>query len=126
VAEQLIVRWGVVFHDLLARENLAVPWREILWALRRMEARGTIRGGRFVAGFSGEQFAHTGALDVLRTVRKQRLAGESVQISAADPLNLTSVVLPGPRIPAIPSNTVTYIDGAVDPAATPKPARSAS
>jgi ATP-dependent Lhr-like helicase len=79
-----------------------------------------------VAGFSGEQFAHTGALDVLRTVRKQRLAGETVQISAADPLNLTSVVLPGPRIPAIPSNTVTYIDGAVDPAATPKPARSAS
>ena len=60
VAEQLIVRWGVVFHDLLARENLAVPWREILWAWRRMEARGTIRGGRFVAGFSGEQFAHPG------------------------------------------------------------------
>ncbi|HEY5355650.1 MAG TPA: DEAD/DEAH box helicase [Streptosporangiaceae bacterium] len=126
VAEQLIVRWGVVFHDLLARENLAVPWREILWALRRMEARGTIRGGRFVAGFSGEQFAHTDALDVLRTVRKQRPAGETVQISAADPLNLTSVVLPGPRIPAIPSNTVTYIDGAVAPAATPEPARTAS
>ena len=66
VAEQLVVRWGVVFHDLLARENLAVPWREILWALRRMEARGTIRGGRFVAGFSGEQFAHPDAVGVLR------------------------------------------------------------
>ena len=71
VAEQLAARWGVVFHDLVARENLAVPWREVLWAFRRMEARGTIRGGRFVAGFSGEQFAHPDALDVLRAVRKR-------------------------------------------------------
>jgi ATP-dependent Lhr-like helicase len=132
VAEQLIVRWGVVFHDLMARENLAVPWREILWALRRMEARGTVRGGRFVAGFSGEQFAHPDAVDVLRTVRKQRPAGETVRISAADPLNLTSVVLPGPRIPAIPSNAVTYTDGAVAPGtaspgtASPETARTAS
>ncbi len=105
----------MLFHDLLARENLAVPWREILWALRRMEARGTIRGGRFVAGFSGEQYAHPDAVDVLRTVRKQRLAGETVQISAADPLNLTAIVLPGPRIPAVPSGTVTYLDGVVGP-----------
>ena len=127
VAEQLIVRWGVVFRDLLARENLAVPWREILWALRRMEARGTIRGGRFVTGFSGEQFAHPDAVNVLRTVRRQRPAGETVQISAADPLNLTSVVLPGPRIPAIASNTVTYLDGAVAPGTTsPQDARTAS
>ena len=127
VAEQLIVRWGVVFHDLLARENLAMPWREILWALRRMEARGTIRGGRFVAGFSGEQFAHAGAVDVLRTVRKQRPAGETVRLSAADPLNLTSVVLPGPRIPAIASNSVTYLDGAVAPGtASPQASQSAS
>ena len=113
VAEQLAARWGVVFRDLMARENLAVPWREILWAFRRMEARGTIRGGRFVAGFSGEQFAHPDAIDVLRAIRKQHPTGEPVQISAADPLNLTSIVLPGPRIPAIPANTVTYIDGAV-------------
>ncbi len=116
VAEQLAARWGVVFRDLMARENLAVPWREILWAFRRMEARGTIRGGRFVAGFSGEQFAHPGAVDVLRAVRKQHPAGQPVQISAADPLNLTSIVLPGPRIPAIHANTVTYIDGVVAPA----------
>jgi ATP-dependent Lhr-like helicase len=113
IAEQLAARWGVVFRDLMARENLAVPWREILWAFRRMEARGTIRGGRFVAGFSGEQFAHPDAVDVLRAVRKQQPTSEPVQISAADPLNLTSIVLPGPRIPAIPANTVTYIDGAV-------------
>jgi ATP-dependent Lhr-like helicase len=103
----------VVFRDLATRENLAVPWRDILWALRRMEARGTIRGGRFVAGFSGEQFAHPDAVDVLRTVRKQRHTGQPVRLSAADPLNLTAVVLPGPRVPSIPTNTVTYVDGAV-------------
>ncbi len=85
VAEQLAARWGVVFHDLIARESLAVPWRDVLWAFRRMEARGTIRGGRFVTGFSGEQYAHPD----------------------------TGVVLPGPRIPAISANTVTLTDGAI-------------
>jgi ATP-dependent Lhr-like helicase len=113
VAEQLIARWGVVFHDLFRRESLVLPWREILWALRRMEARGTIRGGRFVAGFSGEQFAHPNAVDVFRAIRKQPRTGETVQISAADPLNLTGIVLPGPRIPATHANSVTYIDGAL-------------
>jgi ATP-dependent helicase Lhr and Lhr-like helicase len=113
VAEQLAARWGVIFRDLATRESLAVPWRDVLWALRRMEARGTIRGGRFVQGFSGEQFAHPDAVDLLRAVRKQRPTGQPVRISAADPLNLTAVVLPGPRVPAIPANSVTYIDGAV-------------
>jgi ATP-dependent helicase Lhr and Lhr-like helicase len=113
IAEQLAARWGVIFRDLATRENLAVPWRDVLWALRRMEARGTIRGGRFVAGFSGEQFAHPDAVDLLRSVRKQQHTGQLVQISAADPLNLTAVVLPGPRIPAIASNSVTYVDGVV-------------
>jgi ATP-dependent Lhr-like helicase len=113
VAEQLAARWGVIFRDLATRENLAVPWRDVLWALRRMEARGTIRGGRFVQGFSGEQFAHPDAVGLLRAVRKQRPTGQPVRISAADPLNLTAVVLPGPRVPAIPANSVTYIDGAV-------------
>ena len=103
----------MIFRDLAAREHLTVPWREILWALRRMEARGTVRGGRFVTGFSGEQFAHPDAIDVLRTVRKQPRNGETITISAADPLNLTGIVLPGPRIPAIGANTVTYTDGAV-------------
>ncbi len=116
VAEQLAARWGVVFRDLAVRENLAVGWRDLLWAFRRMEARGTIRGGRFVTGFSGEQFAHPDALDVLRAVRKQPRSGEVVKISAADPLNLTGVLLPGPRVPAIAANTVSYRDGAVDPA----------
>jgi ATP-dependent helicase Lhr and Lhr-like helicase len=121
-AEQLLVRWGVVFRDLVRRESLAVPWREILWAFRRMEARGTIRGGRFVTGFSGEQFAHPDAVDVLREVRKQRLGGETVQLSAADPLNLTGIILPGPRVPAIHANTVTYTDGAVPAASVSEPA----
>ena len=111
VAQQLAERWGVVFRDLVARENLAVPWRDVLWAFRRMEARGTIRGGRFVTGFSGEQYAHPDAIDVLKTVRKQRPGGETARLSAADPLNLTGIVLPGPRIPAIGANTVTYVDG---------------
>jgi ATP-dependent helicase Lhr and Lhr-like helicase len=115
VAEQLVVRWGVVFRDLIARENLAVPWREVLWAFRRMEARGTVRGGRFVTGFSGEQFAHPDAVEALRLVRKAPLTGEMIRLSAADPLNLTGIVLPGPRIPAIATNVVCYADGVAAP-----------
>ncbi|MGH3234997.1 MAG: Lhr family helicase, partial [Streptosporangiaceae bacterium] len=114
VAEQLAARWGVVFRDLLARENLAVPWREVLWALRRMEARGTISGGRFVAGFSGEQFAHPDAVGMLREIRKRPRTGERVLLSAADPLNLTGIVLPGPRISALLTNSVSYTDGTVE------------
>jgi ATP-dependent Lhr-like helicase len=111
VAEQLAARWGVVFRDLVARENLAVPWRDVLWAFRRMEARGTMRGGRFVVGFSGEQYAHPDAVEVLKSVRKQQVNGETARISAADPLNLTGIVLPGPRVPAVGTHTVTYVDG---------------
>jgi ATP-dependent Lhr-like helicase len=111
VAEQLAARWGVVFRDLMARESLAVPWRDVLWAFRRMEARGTMRGGRFVVGFSGEQYAHPDALEGLKAVRRQQRSGETARISAADPLNLTGIVLPGPRVPAVGSNAVTYVDG---------------
>ena len=119
VAEQLAVRWGVVFRDLLVRENIAVPWREVLWAFRRMEARGTVCGGRFVSGFSGEQFAHLDAVSMLREIRKRPRNGETVQLSAADPLNLVGIVLPGPRIAAVATNSVTYTDGAVAGAARP-------
>ena len=114
LAEQLLARWGVVFRDLLARETFTVPWREILWALRRMEARGTIRGGRFVNGFSGEQYAVPEAVDVLRAVRKQERTGETISLSAADPLNLVGIVLPGPRVPALVTNAVTYVDGVTE------------
>jgi ATP-dependent helicase Lhr and Lhr-like helicase len=118
VAEQLLARWGVLFRDLLARETFAVPWREVLWALRRMESRGTIRGGRFVTGFSGEQYALPDAVEALRAARKQELTGETVSISAADPLNMVGILLPGPRVPALRTNAVTYVDG-VPEGATP-------
>jgi ATP-dependent Lhr-like helicase len=111
MAEQLLVRWGVVFRDLVARENLAIPWREIIWALRRLEARGTIRGGRFVAGFSGEQFALPGAVEALRKVGRQTLEGEVVSVSASDPLNLVGILTPGARVPASRSQRVAYRDG---------------
>jgi ATP-dependent Lhr-like helicase len=117
VAEQLLARWGVVFRDLLGRETFTVPWREVLWALRRMEARGTIRGGRFVNGFSGEQYAVPEAVDALRAVRKQERDGESVTISASDPLNLVGIVLPGSRVPALMANAVTLVDGVPEDAA---------
>ena len=118
VAEQLLDRWGVVLYDLLARESLALPWREIVWALRRLEARGVIRGGRFVTGFAGEQYALPAAVDVLRAVRRAPRTGEVVRISAADPLNLVGIVTPGPRVPALRTNSVTYVDGlpTTDPA----------
>jgi ATP-dependent Lhr-like helicase len=119
VAEQLLARWGVVFRDVLVRENVAVPWREVLWAFRRMEARGTVRGGRFVKGFTGEQYAHPDAVELLRAVRKQLRGGEIVRISATDPLNLVGIVLPGPRVPALPTNSVTYVDGALAEAQAP-------
>jgi ATP-dependent Lhr-like helicase len=119
VAEQLLVRWGVVFRDLLARESLALPWREVLRALRRMEARGTARGGRFVTGFAGEQFALPGAVEALRRTRREPRTGERVTLSAADPLNLVGITTPGPRVSALRGHVVTYVDGALaEPAVT--------
>jgi ATP-dependent Lhr-like helicase len=81
----------------------------------RSASTASIRGGRFVGGFSGEQFALPEAVDALRSVRKLKLTGERVRVSAADPLNLAGIVLPGPRVPALPTNSVTYTDGAVAP-----------
>ena len=75
IAEQLLVRWGVVFRDVVARETIALPWRDVVWALRRMEARGTARGGRFVTGFAGEQFALPEAVDQLRERAPSRALG---------------------------------------------------
>jgi ATP-dependent helicase Lhr and Lhr-like helicase len=112
VAEQLLARWGVVFRDVVARETLAVPWREILWALRRLEARGTVRGGRFVTGFVGEQYALPAAVDLLRETRRRERAGELVRVAAVDPLNLVGIVTPGLRVPAVRGNVVAYRDGA--------------
>jgi len=111
VAEQLLARYGVVFRALAMREGLAVPWREILWALRRMEARGTARGGRFVTGFVGEQYALPDAVEALRQTRRRERSGETVRLAAVDPLNLTGLITPGPRVPAVRGNAVTYRDG---------------
>ena len=98
-ADQLLQRWGVVFRDLLARESLAPPWRDLLPVLRRKEAQGEIRGGRFVSGFSGEQFARPEALDLLRAVRRSDPdALEQSQVANTDPLNLAGIILPGPRV----------------------------
>jgi ATP-dependent Lhr-like helicase len=97
-ARQLLMRWGVVLRDLLIRETLAPPWRDLLPVLRRMEARGEIRGGRFVSGFTGEQFARPEALDLLRSIRRETEKRPALAVPAADPLNLAGIILPGPRV----------------------------
>jgi ATP-dependent Lhr-like helicase len=111
VAEQLLSRWGIVFRDVVLREHLNVPWREVQWAFRRLEARGVIRGGRFVHGFSGEQYASPEAVDALRTVRRTPPNGDEITLSAADPLNLTGIVVPGARVPSLGNRTITWRDG---------------
>lgn len=100
-ARRLLARWGVVFRDVVARESLAPPWRELLLALRRMEARGEIRGGRFVSGFVGEQFALPEAIEALRASRRSGDDGDLTQVSAYDPLQLTGVILPGSKREAL-------------------------
>ncbi|MFT5444097.1 MAG: ATP-dependent Lhr-like helicase, partial [Myxococcota bacterium] len=90
---------------------LALPWREISWAFRRMEARGSIRGGRFVTGFVGEQYALPGAVDALRRTRKMERTGEVVRVSACDPLNLVGIITPGPKVPSVRGGEVIYRDG---------------
>jgi ATP-dependent Lhr-like helicase len=109
IAEQLLARWGIVFADVLARENLALPYRELVWALRRLEARGVVRGGRFVNGFVGEQYALPEAVDTLRSIRRSEPTGESVQLSACDPLNLVGIIVPGERIPAQRGRTLQLL-----------------
>jgi ATP-dependent helicase Lhr and Lhr-like helicase len=110
-ARQLLHRYGVVFRDLLLRESSLPPWRDLLIALRRLEARGEIRGGRFVTGFVGEQYALPEALDELRGVRNPGPSPDVCRIAATDPTNLVGILSPGPRVPAIVGNMVLYVDG---------------
>ncbi len=110
-ARQLLARYGVLFPELLARESIAPPWRDLVRLLRRMEARGEIRGGRFVSGFVGEQFALPEAVEMLRGVRDTDPAGETATLSAVDPLNLAGILSPGERVAAAQGNRVTYRDG---------------
>ena len=116
LARQYLRRWGVVFRDLLAREPRCPPWRELLLIYRRLEARGELRGGRFVQGFSGEQFVLPEALETLRALRRTPPgAGERVEVSACDPLNLAGILTPGPRVPAQAGTRVLIIDGVPQP-----------
>ncbi len=108
----LLRRYGVVFWRLLAQEpGWLPPWRDLLRVYRRLEARGEIRGGRFVAGFSGEQFALPDAVGLLREIRKRPKSGEWVSLSGADPLNLIGILTPGQRLAALTANRVVYRDG---------------
>jgi ATP-dependent Lhr-like helicase len=112
VARRLLLRYGVVFWRLLEREaDWLPPWRDLLRVYRRLEARGEIRGGRFVAGFSGEQFALPDAVGMLREVRRQPASDAWVSVSGADPLNLVGILTPGPKLPAHTGNRLLYRNG---------------
>ena len=110
-ARQLLARWGVVFRDLIVRETAVPGWRDLLVSLRRLEARGEIRGGRFVDGFLGEQFVLPEALDALRIIRRTSPRGGDalLMVSAANPLNLAGIVTPGPRISVLSGEMVRVI-----------------
>jgi ATP-dependent Lhr-like helicase len=111
IARTLLKRYGIVFRGVLQRESQLPPWRELVRVFRRLEARGEIRGGRFVAGFGGEQFAAPDAVGRLRAVRKLDKPGELVLLSAADPLNLVGVLTPEARVAAVYRNRVLLMDG---------------
>jgi ATP-dependent helicase Lhr and Lhr-like helicase len=111
-ARALLRRYGVVFWRLLEREaDWLPPWRDLLRVFRRLEARGEIRGGRFVSGFSGEQFAVPEAVGMLREIRRGKDSGAFISLSGADPLNLVGILTPGPRLAALTGNRVLYRDG---------------
>jgi ATP-dependent helicase Lhr and Lhr-like helicase len=112
LARTLLRRYGVVFWRLLEREAAWLPpWRDLLRIYRRLEARGEIRGGRFVAGFAGEQFAAPEAVGMLREIRRKPTSGEWISLSGADPLNLVGILTPGPKLGALTTNRMLYRDG---------------
>jgi len=110
-AHILLRRYGVVFRRLLEREPFGISWYELGRIFRRWEARGEIRGGYFVGGVSGEQFAVPEAIGLLRSLRKSPGTGELITLSAADPLNLQGILTPGPRIAALTGNRLLFRDG---------------
>jgi ATP-dependent Lhr-like helicase len=111
-ARQLLRRYGVAFRELLVRESLVAAWRDLLVQYRRMELRGEVRGGRFVQGFVGEQFALPEAVESLRArSREGEASSPEIRLSAADPLNLVGIILPGARVPAVPSRYLVFRDG---------------
>jgi ATP-dependent helicase Lhr and Lhr-like helicase len=118
-ARQLLARYGILFRDLLTRESNAAKWRDLLNILRRLEARGEIRGGRFVSGFSGEQYALPEAMESLRAGRS-RECSTIIPVSAADPMNLAGIVIPGERISAVPGKQVLYRNGTLNSESVPE------
>ncbi len=112
----LLRRYGVVFREVLARETILPRWREVLNTLRRLEDRGEVRGGRFVGGFLGEQFALPVALESLRAMRGVQPDGETITLSSSDPLNFTGILVPGERVPATSGKFVAFRDGVAIPA----------
>ncbi len=122
VAWQLLTRWGVVAWELWSRESYRIPWREVVRALRRLEARGQVMGGRFVAGVSGEQYALPEAASLLAEVRRDPSRGAEFSVAGADPLNLTGGLLGGARVPGIRYRTVEFEGGV--PTDQPVPARA--
>jgi ATP-dependent Lhr-like helicase len=112
LARTLLLRYGVVFWRLIEREAPWLPpWRDLLRVYRRLEARGEIRGGRFVAGFSGEQFALPDAVGMLREIRRKPPSDDWISLSGADPLNLAGILTPGPKLAALTGNRLLYCDG---------------
>ena len=111
LAEVLLRRWGVVFRRLLDRETGMPPWRDLLRVLRRMEARGEIRGGRFISRFSGEQFALPEAVPALRKKRVAPQTTRWISVSAADPMNLVGILTPGGRVPSLGGNRILFREG---------------
>jgi ATP-dependent Lhr-like helicase len=109
--ERLLERYGVVFRDLCVRESRRLPWRVILHELRRLEACGAVRGGRFVDGFIGEQFALPDAVDLLRRVRRDQTPRAPILVCAADPLNLVGIVTPGERVSPFEQKVIAYRNG---------------
>ena len=110
-AMQLLHRYGVVFPELMARERMAPRWRDLAIVYRRLEARGEIRGGRFISGFVGEQFALPDAVPALRDVHRSPATGSMEVVSACDPLNLAGIITPGDRVPSQPGNRIVFRDG---------------
>ncbi|MFN0063571.1 MAG: DEAD/DEAH box helicase [Myxococcaceae bacterium] len=119
LVQMLLQRYGIVLRELAAREPLFSTWRELLPILRRLEARGEVRGGRFVTGMMGEQFALPEAVDLARALRRREANASRVTLWATDPLNLTGLVTPGARVPAVLGRTITYVDGVPEITAGP-------
>jgi ATP-dependent Lhr-like helicase len=113
VAWQLLARWGVVAWEVWGRESFRVPWREVVWALRRLEARGLVLGGRFVVGLAGEQYALPEAASALLKVHRSAPNGEQLVVAGADPLNVTGTILGGVRVPTRRNQRVIFRDGVV-------------